>query len=211
MKKILMINLILLGIMGCSEPQNQTTDSALDRIQLPDQNAVEPQIEQRRVYEDMPNDDTQTINIVLNKAMDDPKFIHDFEQKLVKDHFNLSKRTDDRTWSTNDCELNQIIKITGSGVYHYAVSSQVGIGQNKDYYPDFNMTILSFETEQEAIQQFKRLASSVNYQQFCNGKSPEKIMQKYRYIIYLSTRAELFRTYINRYAEFIEQYKEMAK
>ena len=36
-------------------------------------------------------------------------------------------------------------------------------------------------------------------------------MQKSRYIIYLSTRAELFRTYINRYAEFIEQYKEMAK
>ena len=203
--------LIVLGIMGCSEPQNQTTDSALDSIQLPDQNAVEPQIEQRRVYEDMPNDDTQTINIVLNKAMDDPKFMYDFEQKLAKNHFKLSKKSEDRTWSTNDCERNQIIKITGFGVYHYAASSQVGIGQNKDYYPDFNMTILSFDTEQEAIQQFKGLASSVNYQQFCNGKSPEKMLQKGRYIIYLNTRAELFRTYINRYADFIEQYKGMVK
>lgn len=87
----------------------------------------------------------------------------------------------------------------------------MGIGQNKDYCPDFNMTILNFDRQQEAMQHFKHQASSVNFQQFCSGKSPEKIMQKGRYIIYLSTRAELFRTYINRYTGLIEQYKEMTK
>lgn len=125
----------------------------------------------------------------------------------MKDHFQLSKNTDDQAWLTNECHLNQIIRVTGPGIHAYRASSRVGGGKKKDYFPDFSIMVFSFKTVQEADQHFKILAAPVNSQDFCNGKSPERLVKNGRFIFYFATRAEMFRGYINQYVEFIERQK----
>ncbi len=203
----MILSLIVLGAMGCSEPQNNKPEPRLEGIQLPTETQDKPLSHQRLTYEDFPNEKTKTLNIEAHQSLNDEDLINTFRAQLLKDHFQLSKNTGDQAWSTNDCHLNQIIRVTGPGIHAYRASSRVGIGQKKDYFPDFYMTVFSFKTVQEADQHFKTLAVPVNSQEFCNGKSPERLVKNGRFIFYFATRAEMFRGYINQYVEFIARQK----
>lgn len=207
MKNKICLSLILLSLFGCSEPKNNIADPALESIQLPNEIQAESQSDQRFIYENFPNAKTTTLNIEVNEPLNDQQPIKNFRARLLKDKFQLSQRKIDQAWSTNDCHLNRIIRVTGQGVASYRASSRVGIGENKDYFPDFDLIVMNFETIQKADQHFKTLAEPINSHEFCNGKSPEKLVKNGDLIFYFTTRAEMFRGYINQYAEIVKAYQ----
>lgn len=207
MKYKLASALAVLVLLGCSEPENNTADPALDSIEIPDGIQSASQSDQKRIYEDFPNAKTTTLNIVANEPQIDLEPIKSFRARLKKDQFKLSETQTEQVWSTYDCHLNRIIRVTGKGIQAYRASSRVGIGAKKDYFPDFIMTVMHFKTSQEADTYFDIFAVPVNSHDFCNGKTPEKIVKNGRTIFYFATRAEMFRGYINQYAEFIQQQK----
>ena len=115
-----------------------------------------------------------------------------------------------KNWSENDCNLNKVIQVKGEGVRIYTAQSKVGIGTKKNYFPDFTMFIFGFDNEAQAIQHFTTLKSAVSSNHgFCNGKAPENIVRNGNEIFYFTTRAEMFRGYINESADFIQNYKSI--
>ena len=130
------------------------------------------------------------------------------QTELLKDQFDLFEKDSGTSWSENDCDQNKVIKVKGEGIRSYRGVSQVKVGDDKKIRPDFTLLVFTFDTPQIAQQSFQILDSAVGSGHgLCNGKAPEQLVLNGREIYYFTTRAEMFRGYINKYAEVVKQFK----
>ena len=78
----------------------------------------------------------------------------------------------------------------------------------KNVFPDFIITVYEFENKNIANKNFKIINNALfSAGRFCNGKCPEKLVQNGNEIFHLSGRAEMFRTYTEKYGELIKNYR----
>lgn len=206
-KGILAICMLFSSLSGCEKPES-SEDPTLANIQFPDTKIEAQTDSSAHAWEDVPN--AQTTEVILNtSAQHDPQAIIEvLTQELKKDYFKLTSNSATAAdLSITDCKQNQILIIKGAGNASYWAERSKGIGEKKDFFPDFRMEVMSFETEQQAEQHLKILQNALtSFNGFCNGKSPIKIVRQGAHLFYFGTRAEMFRGYINTYADFIEKY-----
>ena len=205
MQKRLILSLMILSLFACSKPEKNTVDPELEKTQIPEQHKKTENVQQGLTFEDIPNEETVYETIEANNIDENEVLMNIFQTQLLKDQFELFERESGNAWSENDCHLNKIIQVKGQGLRTYIAQSKLGVGEKKNIFPDFTLLVFGFDNEQQAIQHFTTLHSAVSSNNFCNGKTPEKIVRSQNEIFYFTTRAEMFRTYINRYADFIQQ------
>lgn len=196
---------MILSLFACSKPEKNTVDPELEKTQIPEQHKKTENVQQGLTFEDIPNEETVYETIEANNIDENEVLMNIFQTQLLKDQFELFERESGNAWSENDCHLNKIIQVKGQGLRTYIAQSKLGVGEKKNIFPDFTLLVFGFDNEQQAIQHFTTLHSAVSSNNFCNGKTPEKIVRSQNEIFYFTTRAEMFRTYINRYADFIQQ------
>ncbi|MBL7838107.1 MAG: hypothetical protein JNM67_11365, partial [Bacteroidetes bacterium] len=103
---------------------------------------------------------------------------------------------------------NIVKLISGNGIREYYASSKRPEKGTKDIYPDFVICVYEFPSKDVAKQNYEILSKALNSKgRFCNGKSPEKLVYNGNEIFHLGTRAEMFRTYTERYGEWIKNYR----
>lgn len=207
MQRKLILSVMILSLFACSKPEKNTVDPELEKIQLPEQIENTKTMSQGLTFDDIPNEKTVYETIEANNIDENEVLMNMLQTQLLKDQFELFEKESGNAWSENDCHLNKIIQVKGQGLRTYTAKSKIGIGDKNNIFPDFTLLVFDFDHEQQAIQHFATLASAVSSNGFCNGKASEKIVRHQNEIFYFTTRAEMFRTYIHRYADFIEQQK----
>lgn len=210
MNKLILVIGVILGLSGCEKPKN-AQDGSIENIQLPNAETAHETASSAYNWEDVPNAHTTEVTISTSAQHDHEEIIEALTRELKKDHFKLKPNTTTASnLSINDCKQNKIFIIKGEGSKSFWAERTKGIGEKKDYYPDFNMDVMSFETEQSAEQHLKTLEQAISSGNgFCNGKSPIKIIRHGTHLFYFGTRAEMFRGYINEFADFIQNYKSV--
>ncbi len=191
-----MISIMLLGLMGCAEPQkNQQDDDTQNKAK-------------NLSFNDIPNEKT-TYEVIDAKSIDEnDALLVALETQLLKDQFDFVEKESGTSWSENDCTNNKIIKVKGDGIRSYRAVGKVKVGENQNY-PDFSLLVFAFEQPDLAEQNYIKLKTAVESDNgFCNGKSPELIVRNGNEIFYFTSSKEDFRTYIDRYATFVQNYKE---
>ena len=159
-------------------------------------------------FKEMPNKGTTYVTIDTNTINENEALLFALQTRLLKAKFDLLEKDSGTTWSENDCTLNKIIQVKGQGIRSYIAVSQDKIGEDEKVRPDFVILVFGFENEMIAEQNFKIISSAVHSAGgFCNGKSPENIVRNGTEVFYLTTRAEIFRTYIDEYTQFIQNFK----
>ncbi|MDV2467395.1 hypothetical protein QR674_00120 [Acinetobacter chinensis] len=201
---------IILSLSGCTDQKNDSTETEqYKEIRLPDASEAQGKDRESGYIENMPNAETVTETVELNSGSDSQALINALQEKLKKNGFSLSASRAAESWAVNDCRKNKILKMTGQGVSSFYAESHIGIGSRKDYYPDFLMYVFTFSDSAQADRYFGEISSAlVSGGGFCNGKAPDKLVQNGTQLFYLTTRAEMFRGYINQYAEVIQSFKK---
>jgi len=101
-----------------------------------------------------------------------------------------------------------VILIDGKGIREYFARSKKPEKGTKDFYPDFVIWVYEFPTNDIAKQNYDILEEAFNSAgRFCNGKAPEKLIFNGNEVFHLRTRAEMFRTYTDKYGEIIKNYR----
>lgn len=161
------------------------------------------------LYYSYKTNNTNQLDIIFDVSplsSDDP-VIKNLESHLQKDFFKLDTKDYNSGISFWDCENNQHLIFKNALYLGYSRTKPI----NGNYYPDFDVTILDFESEAAAqkayilIQKFSQKQHECNLEQGFFDKAPIKFIQKNHQVFYFSTRAEMFRTYMNRYSDFILQ------
>ncbi|MGG5207308.1 hypothetical protein ACQWU4_00070 [Chryseobacterium sp. MIQD13] len=156
--------------------------------------------------EDMPNKKTVYDTVYTQNTADNMKLITNLKTKLEKAGFSFELQKADRI-SYNNCEENSIKIIGGDGIRKYFARSSKPEKGTKDFYPDFVIRVYEFSSKAEAEENFKELDKALYSRgKHCNGKAPEKLVINGNEIFHLSTRAEMFRTYMEKYGEMIKNY-----
>ncbi|MBC7524617.1 MAG: hypothetical protein H7239_09290 [Flavobacterium sp.] len=159
-------------------------------------------------FEDMPNRETKYKKVLTENSADNLKLFNALKSKLEKASFKLTKQKDIRKLSFNDCEDNLIISIDGNGIRQYYARSHKSEKALKNTYADFSIWVYEFSTPKIAKQNYDLLEKAFNSKgRFCNGKAPEKLVINGNEVFHLSTRAEMFRTYTEKYGEIIKNYQ----
>ncbi len=191
---------ILISLYACSEQSAPNLDSSNKEEQK--------SVESGLTFKEMPNENTTYVSIETNSIEENDLLMLALQTRLLKANFDFIEKDSGTSWSENDCTLNKIIQVKGAGIRSYTAVSKEKIGEDKNIRPDFVILVFSFENEQIAEQNFKIISSAVNSAGgYCNGKSPENIVRNGKEVFYFTTRAEMFRTYIDEYAKFIHDFK----
>ena len=92
MKKSLIMAMMLLGLMGCSEPQKNQEDTQNKTKNLS--------------FADMPNEKT-VFEVIEAKSIDEnDALLVALQTQLLKDQFEFVEKESGRSWSENDCTNN---------------------------------------------------------------------------------------------------------
>ena len=196
MNKIYIITLLIFSVLSC-----KNSDKKIESV-LIEKNGLG--------IEDMPNNETKYDTIFTKNINDNQKLITKLENNLVKSKFKFEKNDNIRQNSYNNCEENIVVLIKGNGIRNYYAKSQVAEKNTtiKNVFPDFIITVYEFENKNIADKNFKIIKKALfSAGRFCNGKAPEKLVQNGNEIFHLSTRAEMFRTYTEKYGELIKNYR----
>ena len=192
-------------LLGCSEsePKKPELDLKTKEQQIAQVPASGP-----LTFADIPNKNTTYETIEADSIDENDTLMAHLETELLKDQFDLFEKDSGTSWSENDCDQNKIIKVKGEGIRSYRGVSQVKVGDDQKTRPDFVLLVFAFDSTELAQQNFKTLDSAVGSGQgLCNGQTPEQLVLNGREIYYFTTRAEIFRDYINKYAEIVKTYK----
>ncbi|PQA89875.1 hypothetical protein B0A69_21890 [Chryseobacterium shigense] len=191
MKKQILFLPLLIFIFSCSGNKN-------DSVKKEDKEALS--------IEDMPDKDTAYDTIKTQNTEGHQKLINDLGVELQKAGFSFEMRKNQNR-SFNNCEENRVKVIAGNGIREYFAKSHKPEKGTKDFYPDFVIRVYEFKSEADAERNFKELNTALYSRgRHCNGKAPEKLVINGREIYDLSTRAEMFRAYIEKYSKVIEDY-----
>lgn len=157
---------------------------------------------------EMPNGNTQYDTIYTVNSTDNTKLINELKSILETAKFTFDERKSRGGFSYNNCEENRVKLIEGDGIRAYFARSKKPEKGTKDFYPDFVICVYEFPTNEIAKQNFEILEKALNSAgAFCNGKSPEKLVVNGNEVFHLGTRAEMFRTYTEKYGEIIKNYR----
>ncbi|WP_089605760.1 hypothetical protein [Acinetobacter piscicola] len=194
MTKSLIIAMMFIGLIGCSEPQKNPDD-----IQNKTKNLS---------FDEMPNEKT-VFEVIEAKSIDEnDALLVALQTQLLKDQFEFVEKESGTSWSENDCTNNKVIQVKGDGIRSYRAESQVKVGQKNNIRPDFSLLVFAFEDAQLAEKNFISLKTAVESDNgFCNGKSPEVIVRNGNEVFYFTSRAEMFRSYLDQYSQYVEDYK----
>ena len=194
MTKSLIITMMLLGLIGCAEPQKNQDDTQNKTKNLS--------------FDEMPNEKT-VFEIIEAKSIDEnDALLVALQTQLLKDQFEFVEKESGTSWSENDCTNNKVIQVKGDGIRSYRAESQVKVGQKNNIRPDFSLLVFAFEDAQLAEKNFISLKTAVESDNgFCNGKSPEVIVRNGNEVFYFTSRAEMFRSYLDQYSQYVEDYK----
>lgn len=127
---------------------------------------------------------------------------------LKSQKFELKNEDIDPTDSFYDWkeDIQFIIKGNGINVYSFKRTE----AKPEYCYPDFILTVYEFRSEDEAQSCLDKIEAAAKSGMHLRGsegqKSPETIVQKGNEVFFLSTRAEMFRGYIEDCAKRIEGY-----
>ena len=100
----------------------------------------------------------------------------------------------------------------GKGIRSYFSGSNKPESGTKDIYPDFYILVYEFPTKDIAQKNYQIIYKALySGGAFCNGKAPEKLVINGNEIYHLSTRAEMFRTYTERYGDLIQNFGKEVK
>lgn len=160
--------------------------------------------------ENMPNNETEYDTIFTKNINDNQRLITELENKLLKSKFKFEEVDKIKQNCYNNCEENKVILVKGNGIRNYYAKSLVPEKNTtmKNVFPDFILTVYEFEDENIASKNFKIINNALfSAGHFCNGKAPEKLVQNGNEIFHLSSRAEMFRTYTEKYGELIKNYR----
>ncbi|WP_282788120.1 hypothetical protein [Flavobacterium croceum] len=195
MKKYLSYLIVFLLITSCNESLKSKTnknDTDIENFSM----------------EEMPNKNTKYDTIYTVNSTDNIKLIYELKTKLEKADFTFEERKNRGGFSYNNCEENSVKLIRGNGIREYFARSKKPEKGTKDFYPDFIILVYEFPTNAIAKQNYEILNKALNSGgRFCNGKSPEKLVFNRNEVFYLGTRAEMFRTYTEKYGEIIKNYR----
>ena len=196
---------ILISLYACSD--HSAVDSEAKKQEESKQEQSN-QVENALTFKEMPNENTTYASIETNSIEENDTLMLALQTRLLKANFDFIEKDSGTSWSENDCTLNKIIQVKGEGIRSYTAVSKEKIGEDKNIRPDFVILVFSFDNEQIAEQNFKIISSAVNSAGgYCNGKTPENIVRNGKEVFYFTTRAEMFRTYIDEYAKFIHDFK----
>ncbi|MFI0426763.1 MAG: hypothetical protein ACH34V_07400 [Flavobacterium sp.] len=196
MNKFYIISLLIFSFFSCENIDKKSENESIKKNDFG--------------IENMPNNETEYDTIFTKNSNDNQKLISEIENKLLKSKFRFEKNESIKQNSYNNCEENTIILVKGDGIRNYFAKSLVPEKNSpmKNVYPDFMITVYEFENENIANKNFEIIYNALfSAGHFCNGKAPEKLVQNGNEIFHLSTRAEMFRTYIEKYGELIKNYR----
>lgn len=195
MKKYFIYLIVFLSIISCNENLKSKTnknDKAIENLSMGE----------------MPNENTKYDTIYTVNSANNIKIINELKIKLEKADFTFEERKNRGGFPYNNCEENSVKLIDGNGIREYFARSKKPEKGKKDFYPDFIILVYEFPTNDIAKQNYEILNKALNSAgRFCNGKSPEKLVFNKNEILHLGTRAEMFRTYTEKYGEIIKNYR----
>ena len=188
----IMFILLLLLLVSCNDDLNgrhKTNDKANEQLTMGD----------------MPNEHSKYDTIYTVNSVDNIKLINELKEKLEKADFSFAEQTAPSAHTYYDCEENKVNKILGNGIRKYFARSKKPEKGTKNYYPDFMIWVYEFPSKDIAKKNYEILEKAQNSAgRFCNGKSPVKLILNGNEVFHLGTRAEMFRTYIEKYGEIIK-------
>lgn len=154
---------------------------------------------------DFPNLETKVDIIKTTKNGVNASLLSKFKIDLKKDKFKIKTLKVLENTSYNNCDDNIEIQLKGTGITSYYVKRIEA--KPEKYYPDFVLIVQEFENEIEANIGYAKIKKALYSYGFCNGKEPRKLLIKENTVFCFSTRAEMFRGYINDFAKKIEKYQ----
>lgn len=200
MNKSIWIMTVVISLYACSDHSS----ADIEKSKKEEQKIVETGL----TFKEMPNENTTYITIETDTIDENDALMLALQTRLLKANFEFIEKDSGTSWSENDCSLNKIIQVKGQGIRSYTAVSNEKVGEDKKVRPDFVLLVFGFENEQIAEQNFQIIASAVHSANgYCNGKSPENIVRNGKEIFYFTTRAEMFRPYIDEYTQFIRDFK----
>lgn len=148
--------------------------------------------------------------IIINHDGIEFKKIMPFFKKLERDNFTSKVEKTPSNFIIRNCITKQSYTINGSGFKTFYFKSRKPI--NRNYYPDFIVSVFTFASNAEAekyaeiIRKSSRVYNLSSDQFECGwDKLPQKVISNGHFVFYLTTRAEMFRTYIDKYANILNK------
>ncbi|HRH58168.1 MAG TPA: hypothetical protein PLS10_10970 [Chitinophagales bacterium] len=189
MKKYLIIIVMLIGYISC---KNKIKYINNNRQQSNGQLA------------DWPNNDTQYDTLTGNSdTTQESLAINKLMLRLEKDKFTV--KINKQLTTPLDIVLydqNKIIILKDVATFKLFARSKISDKRMENTFPDFTLYEMNFNSNKDAEQVIKwYLSSSTNLKEL---KTIDKIFRKANRVYYFETRAEMFRDYINKYAETIK-------
>lgn len=125
---------------------------------------------------------------------------------LHLEKFKIEKTEKEKSYSQFDGNRKVNVVLQGNGITKYFIKRQEA--KPEGYYPDFTMYVISLKNEGTAKRCFDKLYAAMHSRGLGEErmKNVETITQNGNHIFFLSTRGELFRGYINVFAEKIHNY-----
>lgn len=153
---------------------------------------------------DYPNSKTrieviQTTNVEDNKALLSQLFEDLKNENFIEVHKEIVSHD---SFYDPDTETEFSIKGDGMRVLSFRRTKP----KPENYYPDFVLSIYKFKTETEAKLCYEKISDALKGGRFPNGKVPSIVTINKNEVFYLSTRAEMFRGYIDEFANRIKNY-----
>lgn len=194
MKLLFIISLLIL--FSCSEDSKK-------------HKPTEPVITRKMAMDNVPNEKTTYDTIYTINMADNEDLLQSLKSQLKIDEFSIEERENRGGFSYTNCNENYEVLIRGNGIRDYFIRSKKPNKGTKDYYPDFVMLVYEFPTKELALQNYNLILKTRKSKgwRLCNGITVDKIVLNGNEVFHLSTRAEMFRTEIEKYGELIENYK----
>lgn len=139
------------------------------------------------------------------KCTEDIDWFKRFEIDLAQEKFAIEKVTLESGYEKYDGTKKNYVSVKGTIAKYYIKRQEE---EPAGYYPDFVMYVIDLNNEQQAKYCFSDLTMAT----FSPGKGEERIKeietmtQNGNRVFILSTRAEMFRSYINLFIHKINKY-----
>lgn len=188
MKKVFMILGCAILLISCSEEVTETsTDNFHSTGDI-----------------DFPNSNTRTEIIQTSDNLEKDGVISKLISDLKREKFELEKRDIHPHTSFYDPDNEVQFVMRGNGMKAFAFKRTEA--KPKNYYPDFILTVFEFKTESEARSCLDKINAALTGGKFANGKGPHATVRNNQEVYYFSTRAEMFREYIDDCIKRVESY-----
>lgn len=148
-----------------------------------------------------------TYDTIYTKEMDNnEKLLVHLKTQLAKENFTFEERKSRGGLSYGITDT--VVLIKGNGIREYYARSTKPQKGTTDFYPDFNIWVYEFPTNQTAQENFNIIEkANKSHHREIRMISVEKIIINGNEIFHLSTRTEMFLPFIEKYGEMIKNYR----